>query len=51
MLFVATWMNLQIIILTVKSEKGIYDIMYECLTYDTNELFYKTNRLRQKTNL
>ena len=40
MLFVATWMNL---------EKGIYDITYECLTYDTNELVYKTNRLRKQT--
>ena len=31
MLSVVTWMNLEIIILTVKSEKDICDIMYESL--------------------
>ena len=31
MLFVVTWMNLEIIIPTVKSEKDIYDITYESL--------------------
>ena len=41
--FAATWMDLEIIILSEISQKQIYDITYMWnLKYDTNELIYKT---------
>ena len=56
--FAATWMDLEIIILSeVKSERERqipHDITYMCnLKYDTNELIYKaeTDSQTQKTNL
>jgi len=44
--FAATWMDLQIILLSEvkqKEKETPYDITYMCnLKYDTNELIYKT---------
>ena len=53
--FAATWMDLEIIILSEVSqtrERQIpYDIVYMWnLKYDTNELIYKTNRLTDIEN-
>ena len=53
--FAATWMDLEIIILSEVSHRQIsYDITYMWnLKYDTNELIYKTETDSQteKTNL
>ena len=53
--FAATWMDLEIIILSEVSQRQIsYDITYMWnLKYDTNELIYKTETDSQteKTNL
>ena len=52
--FVATWMDLVIIILSeISQRKTIYDITYIWkLKYDANELIYKTeiDLQTQKTN-
>ena len=42
--FIATWMDLEIIILSKVSQRQIpYDITYMCnLKYDTNEFIYET---------
>ena len=53
--FAATWMNLEIIILSEVSqtEKDKYHISLTCgiLKDDTNELIYKTDSQTLKTNL
>ena len=54
MSFAATWMELEIIILS-KSERErqiLYDITYMWnLKYDTNELIYETETDSQRTSL
>ena len=49
MLFVATWMNLEIIILSeVREGKIPYDIIYMWkLKYGNNELIYKTEQVHR----
>ena len=54
--FTATWMDLEIIILSEvnQTEKDKYHITYMCnLKYDTNDLIYKTemDSQTQKTNM
>ena len=53
--FAATWMDLEIIILSEVSqtEKDIYTIAYiqNLKKNDTNELIYKTDSQTSKTNL
>ena len=55
MLFAATWMDLEIIILWSKSDRErqiLYDISYMWnLENSTNELIYKTDRRTEKTNI
>ena len=51
--FAATWMDLEIIILSKVSQRTTNTIWYHLyvdLKYDTNELIYKTNRLTDKEN-
>ena len=53
--FAATWMDLEIIILSKVSQKEkdiLYDTTYMWnLKYDTNELIYKTETDSQRTDL
>ena len=53
MIFAATWMKLEIIIISQVSQRQIsYDITYMWnIKNDTNELIYKTDSQTQKTNL
>ena len=53
MLFAATWMELEIIILSeVRRGSHLYDVTYMwSLKYDATELIYKTDSQIQKTNL
>ena len=47
----ATWMNLEIILLSEVSQKDIYDITYTWnQKKDTDELIYRTNRLTDIEN-
>ena len=44
MSFTATWMNLEIILLSEVNQKDKYGIIYMCnLTYDAKELIYETD--------
>ena len=54
MLFTATWEDLEVIILIEVNQRGKnkYDIIYMLnLKNDTNELIYKTDSQKLKTNL
>ena len=54
MLFTATWEDLEVIILIEVNQRGKnkYDIIYMWnLKNDTNELIYKTDSQKLKTNL
>ena len=49
--FAATWMELEIIILSKSERQILYDITYVWnLKYDTNELIYETETDSQRTS-